>query len=106
MSFFPPSARVELRHQIAAVIDPSLAVSVEPKTAVDVAKAAAYNTHRKATKITSAGFVDGAALPTDNLFNNWVNSGSPVIASAALPDFIISLVTQFLNQTGTNQKGG
>lgn len=106
MSLLPPSVG-ELRHQIAAVIDPSLAVSVEPKTAADIAAAAAYVVQRKSTKVTGAGtFIDGAALPLDNLFFNWVNAGGLVVPSATLPDFLIAITRQFLNQTGTNQKGG
>ena len=106
MSLLPPSVS-ELRHQIAAVIDPSLAVSVEPKTAADIANATAYAAQKKALKVTSIGtFVDGAALPQDNLFFNWVNAGGLVVPSANLPDFVIALTRQFLNQTGTNQKGG
>lgn len=100
----PTQFPAELRHQIAAVIDPSLAVSVEPKTAADIAAAAAYVARRKSVKVVAGEFVDGAALPTDHLFYNWVTAGGPVIASANLPDFIIGLVNQFYNKSGINQK--
>ena len=97
----------ELRHQIAAVIDPSLAVSVEPKTAVDVARAAAYAAERKSVKVVGGVFVDGdLLLPQDRLFHNWVNAGGLVIPSATLPDFILGLVRQHMNRSGMNQKGG
>lgn len=96
----------ELRHQIAAVIDPSLAVSVEPKTAADTARAAAYANERESVKVVAGVFVDGDPLPTDNLFHNWVNAGGAVIPSATLPDFILSLVQQYMNRSGINQKGG
>lgn len=93
-----------LRHQIAAAIDPSLAVSVEPVNATDIAAAAAYAAQRKSVKVVAGEFVDGAALPQDHLFFNWVNAGHAVIPSAQLPDFILGLVNQYANQSGINIK--
>jgi hypothetical protein len=94
-----------LRHQIAAAIDPSLAVSVEPVTAADIAAAAAYAAQRKAVKIVDGGIVDGTAVLTqDHLFFNWVNAGGLEIPGAQLPDFILGLVNQFNNQSGLNIK--
>ena len=105
--FLSKSELAELRHQIAAAIDPSLAVSVEPKTAADIANAAAYAASRKTIKVVGGEFVDGdLLLPQDQLFHNWVNAGGAVIASAALPDFILGLVQQYMNRSGSNQKGG
>lgn len=104
MAYLPTQQLAELRHQIAAAIDPSLAVSVEPKTAADDARAAAYVARRKAVKIVAGEFVDGSALPADHLFDNWVTAGGLVIPSAQLPDFIIGLVQQYMNQTGLNIK--
>jgi hypothetical protein len=104
MALLPTQAQFELRHQIAAVIDPSLAVSVEPKTAADIAAAAAYAARRKSVKVVAGEFVDGAALPQDNLFFNWVNAGGALIPSAQLPDFILGLVNQFENQKALNIK--
>jgi hypothetical protein len=106
MAYLPTQAQAELRHQIAAIIDPSLAVSVEPKTAADIAAAAAYADRRESVKVVGGVFVDGVALPTDHKFFNWVNAGGPLIPSADLPDFIIGLVNQFENRSGINQKGG
>jgi len=99
-------AQAELRHQIAAAIDPSLAVSVEPKTAADIAKAAAYAAHRKSVKVVAGAFVDGDALPTDRVFDNWVNAGGPLIPSAQLPDFIVGLVNDYANREALNIKAG
>jgi hypothetical protein len=106
MAMLSTQALAELRHQIAAVIDPSLAVSVEPKTAADIAKAAAYVAQRKSIKVVAGAFVDGAALPTDDPFLNWVTAGGLIVPSAQLPDFILQLVGAFMNKSGINQKGG
>ena len=95
---------IELRHQIAAVIDPSLAVSVEPKTAADIAAAAAYAEQRKSLKVVAGEFVNGVALPQDHIFFNWVNGGGVLIPSAQLPDMIVALVNDYANRTGLNIK--
>lgn len=97
-------AQAELRHQIAAAIDPSLAVSVEPVTAADIAKAAAYAAQRMSLKVVAGEFVDGSALPTDRVFDNWVNSGHALIPSAVLPDFIVALVNDYANREALNIK--
>jgi hypothetical protein len=104
MAFLVTQPLFELRHRIAAAIDASLAVSVEPKTALDTANALAYVNQRKSVKIVNGELVDGVALPTDEPFHNWITAGGAVIPSALLPDFILSLVAEYMNQSGLNIK--
>jgi len=104
MAYISAAQQAELRHQIAAIIDKNITAPIEGILTADTNNAAAYVARRKATLIVAGEpSATGAALPTDDVFFNWITSGGAKIPDAQLPDVILQLVNEFVNRTGLNQ---